>query len=187
MPFLGTIGRRARRSAPAALASSRVAGLPLGKAWGSLARSSRRAAAAALLAGWRFISRQPRIVVAASVRYPFGARSDSDGTPAPPCLSLARGGTSRFRWVLSPGSRTITVAVRNATGTAPFPTLTVLANPDCGVPADISLSAAPGSAWQTIGPLAISPSAPGAVWVILSSLPGANEDKLTLWDNIIVT
>jgi len=75
----------------------------------------------------------------------------------------------RFRWTVKAGARTISVDVKQPLNQSPRPKLTIAANPALGINADVSASAPDGTDWVTIGPVSISPTADGAVWVYLSN------------------
>ena len=91
-----------------------------------------------------------------------------DGYPSPPCLALDYPGFWRFRWQLAPGTQTISVwakQVSNVTGKRPQ--MIVKANPAIGVAADVVGTAASSTGWTKIGPIGVTASAAGVVWVEL--------------------
>lgn len=97
------------------------------------------------------------------------ARSDAEGSPLPPCLSLQYPGAFRFRWGVNAGLRRISVSVKQAGNTSPRPSLVVKANEACGVVADVSGTAAAGTGWVTIGPITVEVFTPGVLTVELRS------------------
>lgn len=117
-----------------------------------------------------------------------GVRRENTEGQAAPAMAFEQPGKFRFRWKVLAGSRTMTIMVQQAANAAPFPTLTVKANPDCGVLADVVGTAPAGAGWKTIGPVTIVPSVLGAVWVELeATYNGAIPPSPCYWDNIIVT
>lgn len=110
-------------------------------------------------------------------------RSNSEGNPSPPSLAMYRGQRFRFRWGVQAGARTIQVDVKEGANEAPRPKMTVFANTDIGVNADVSGSAGASTGWVTIGPLAINPSSDGAVIVELE-FPAWPVSGIAYWDNL---
>jgi len=96
-------------------------------------------------------------------------------------------GTYRFRWTVAAGSRSISIDCKQAVNLSPRPRVTVLANPEIGVNADVQGSAASGTGWVTIGPIAVTPSSAGALWVILEALYDGQSGIPTYWDHIVTT
>jgi hypothetical protein len=128
-----------------------------------------------------------RTIVCGDARMFRGQKSTSDGDPAQPSLEMTVAGKFRFRWRVASGTRTISVKVKNPTGLSPYPILRVKANPDIGVNSDVTGTAIGGTGWQTIGPVTITPSADGAVWVELDCPQVTNNERLCRWDFISVT
>jgi len=73
----------------------------------------------------------------------------------------------RFRWRVRTGARSIQVNVKQAVNISPRPSLIVKANPGIGINADVTGTAASNTGWVVIGPVNITPSSDGAVWVEL--------------------
>lgn len=129
----------------------------------------------------------------------FGASKNStEGYSNDACLQLDYPGFWRFRWVVKSGTRTITISTKqNSTGSF-RPSMVIKANPSIGVTQDISGSAPNGVGWVTIGPLTVTPTTPGPLWVELhnnqtcwptnptGSMIGQCEWP-TLFDHIITT
>jgi hypothetical protein len=116
-----------------------------------------------------------------------GGRDNAEGN-SQPCLRLDSRGMWRFRWVVTAGNRSISVDVKQEENVNPRPTLVVKANPSCGIANDATGTAGAGQNWVTIGPVSVSPSSNGVVWVELR----ANYDcqyagAPCFWDNIITT
>ncbi len=102
-------------------------------------------------------------------------KNDSDGDVDPPCFSMNVPGVWRFRWGVEAGSRSISVntkQVSNVTGQRPR--MTVLANPAIGV-AETSVDASSSTGWVTLGPINITPSANGVLWVEFHNLDLDNQ------------
>ena len=97
----------------------------------------------------------------------LGGRDDVEGEPDPPSLRLDAPGVWRFRWTVAAGSHGITVQVKQVENVEPRPTITVKANPDIGVMADVVEVARDGVGWVLAGPLIIEPTSDGAVFVEL--------------------
>lgn len=118
----------------------------------------------------------------------LGARDNAQGSPDPPSLRMDRKGRFRFRWtVIGGGARTVSINVKQPINLSPRPTLTVKANPDIGVNADVAATAASSTTWVTIGPVVINPTIDGVVFVEIA----ANYDGQTgipcNWDQIVTT
>lgn len=119
--------------------------------------------------------------------YQFGiAINNTEGLPAPPSLLLPQLGYWRFRWVLHTSINTIQVDVKQAANVAVRPSMTVKANPACGVNADSSSSAASDAGWVTIGPLTVSPSGVGAVFVEFHNNV-VTQYADCFWKNLVIT
>lgn len=98
---------------------------------------------------------------------PMGGQDAVEGTPTAPSLRLDALGVWKFRWTVPIGTRTISISVKQAVNASPRPTLIVKANASIGVNADVTGTAPSGTSWVTIGPVTITPSSAGAVWVEL--------------------
>jgi hypothetical protein len=120
-----------------------------------------------------------------------GVQDTSEGDPALPCLRLQSKAVWRFRWAFASGTRTISVRVKQVLNIAPYPTLTVKANPSIGIATDVTATAGAGANWKTIGPVTITPSANGATWVELSNnqygLKGNEYGEHCFFDHIVKT
>jgi len=120
--------------------------------------------------------------------YTLGAtRNNSEGNPSPPCLSIYYPGTChRFRWGVTAGSRSLTVdtkQVSNVTGKRPR--IIVRANPAIGVNADVVGDAGSGTSWVTVGPINVTPSANGVLWVELWNMDTDTFDSPAFFDHIV--
>lgn len=112
-----------------------------------------------------------------------------EGSPATPCLKLVYPGFWRFRWAVEAGDRTVTVQVKQAANTAPYPLIRIKANPDVGLALDVTTSAGAGSDWKSVS-AAFTATAAGAVWVELHyANPTWHEDGSysCYWDHIVTT
>lgn len=90
-----------------------------------------------------------------------------DGFPAAPSLQLTSKGFWRFRWTVTPGTRTISVMVRQPVNSTPYPTMIVRKNAALGVSSDVTGTSPGGTAWVTIGPVTVTPTTLGVLWVEL--------------------
>ena len=115
-----------------------------------------------------------------------GGKSTTEGNPSNPSLRLDTFGFWRFRWTVSAGTRTIQIDVKQAENQSPRPRVTILANAGIGVASNVTGSAASGTGWTTIGPLTITPSGRGAVWVRLENLY-VGQYSPCYWDHIVTT
>jgi hypothetical protein len=123
-------------------------------------------------------------------------KNSTEGSNTPPCLQLDYPGMWRFRWVIKGGTKTVSVLTKqNSTGSL-RPSMVVKANPLIGVPYDISASAANANSWTTIGPISVTPTGTGSVWVELHNnmvnYPSIRiDDTVTLYpalfDHIVTT
>lgn len=91
------------------------------------------------------------------------------GSPASPSLAIWEPGIWRFQWVLRLGTQTISVRVLQEVNASPRPTITVKANPSIGVNVDVVGTAGAGISWVTIGPVSVTSTGIGAVWVELAN------------------
>ncbi len=114
------------------------------------------------------------------------AKDTTDGSPAQPCLQFTQRGRYRFRWPVAAGTRTLTIDCKYAPNEAPRPTVTIRKNVEIGVNADVVGTAGAGTGWVTIGPLSITPSDKGGVWVELDATHPGNTFAAR-WDNLRTT
>jgi hypothetical protein len=84
-------------------------------------------------------------------------------------LQLGRQGSYRFRWVVKAGSRTASIDVRAPLNLSPYPRITILSNPEIGLPSDVVGDAIAGAGWQTIGPLTVVVTTAGVLEVVLEN------------------
>lgn len=100
------------------------------------------------------------------------AKSDSSGSLGDACLVLNYTGFWRFRWAVKSGTRILTVqASQNSTGSF-RPSVIIKKNPSIGINNDVSASAPDGAGYVTVGPMTITPTALGYVWVELHNNAG---------------
>lgn len=128
-----------------------------------------------------------RRLVCGDQAYALGGRDNAQGNPSPPSLRLDVKGTYRLRWTVAAGARSISIDVKQAVNLSPRPRVTVIANPDIGVSADVQGSAGGGTGWVTIGPISVTPSSAGALWVILEALYDGQSGCASYWDHIVTT
>lgn len=104
-------------------------------------------------------------------------QSLSEGNTAAPSLCIHYPGKWRFKWEVKKGVRKISVKVKQSSNVAgKRPSLVVRQNASIGIPNNVSASAAVSSDWVTIGPVQITPTRSGVVWVELW-----NNDNETMW------
>ena len=114
-------------------------------------------------------------------------RNNTEGSPAQPSLELNIPGMWRFRWGVTPGVRTIQINVKQAINTSPRPTMTVKANAAIGVATDQVATAASASGWIVLGPISITVSAAGPLWVELRNNYYGNFATPCYFDHIVAT
>jgi len=94
-------------------------------------------------------------------------QSTTQGNPSPPSLQLSQPGFWRFRWTVQSGTRTLSIMVMQSANTSPYPSLTVKANSAIGVNSDVTGTSPGGTSWVKIGPVTVSPTSEGVLWVEL--------------------
>ena len=129
-------------------------------------------------------------------------KENIQGNPSAPSMRLDYPSSWRFRWVVTPGARSITcLAQQNSTSSISGsfrPSMTVKSNPSIGLNYDISASAPNGNGWQTIGPINFTVTSTDQVWIELRNnnyaIPSLNGYLLTpissssaYFDNITTT
>jgi hypothetical protein len=101
----------------------------------------------------------------------FGASENlappSGGSSSGLALTLAFPGFWRFRWTVQSGARTVSAQVYQIANVSPFPSVIVKANPLIGISSDVTGTSAGSSGWITVGPISISPTSEGVLWVEL--------------------
>lgn len=90
-----------------------------------------------------------------------------EGSPASPSLELKVPGFWRFRWVVQPGARSVTVLTKQVANVAPYPSMVVKANSAVGLASDLTVSGTAGGGWTTCGPASFTCTASGVLWVEL--------------------
>lgn len=113
-------------------------------------------------------------------------RYDADGNPASPSLRQGVRGRLTFDWPVKNGSRSFSIKVRFTPNTPNYPQVILHANPSIGVANDVIGTAVAGTAWQTIGPLAVAPTSDGVLRCSLVHRHHSMEG-FVLWDNLTVT
>jgi hypothetical protein len=114
----------------------------------------------------------------------LGGKDTTEGN-SQPSLRMDSSGTFRFLWVVAE-ERTLSVDVKQAANASPRPRLTIKANLEMGVLADVQDSAPSGTGWVTIGPLTVEPTSAGALEVLLENLYDTGQPGTApcYWDNI---
>jgi hypothetical protein len=121
-------------------------------------------------------------------RYTFGGgESLTQGNPAAPSLSLPFPGSFRFRFVARPGTHTIQINCMQAANVSPRPSMIVRANTVVGLSSDQTAVAPSGTGWVVIGPIVMTFSALGAVYVDLCSNSTAELAAPCYFDHIVAT
>jgi hypothetical protein len=77
------------------------------------------------------------------------------------------GGMWRFRWAVRVGVNNIQVNCKQEVNGSPRPSMIVKANPDVGLNSDTTASAGSSTGWVVIGPITVTATAVGPVWVEL--------------------
>ena len=120
-----------------------------------------------------------------------GVRQETvDGDPATPCLALDYPGFWRFRWgvTTAAGIRTIQIFAKQVSNVTGFrPSLVVKANPAIGVNSDVTGTAGSSTGWITIGPLTVTPSGNGVLWVELHNNDTSTFNSTAYFDHIVTT
>lgn len=110
-----------------------------------------------------------------------------EGNPGAPCLELKFPGFWRFRWTVKTGTHTIQVLTKQPANVTPFPSMKVKSNTAIGVPSDIEQFGSGGSGWSVIGPITISPTSVGVVWVELWNNCKLVAGSSAFFDHLIFT
>jgi hypothetical protein len=100
--------------------------------------------------------------------YIYGmSKETTEGSPNSPCIKLEHAGTFwRFRWVLKPGQRRISIRVKQMTRTGFLrPTLIVKANTTVGLTSDLVAIAPDNDDWTVIGPIILTSTGTDMVYV----------------------
>ena len=84
-----------------------------------------------------------------------------------PSLQLNAPGFWRLRWTVTAGTHTVSVYVMQSANVTPYPSIIVKKNPAIGVNSDVTGTSPGGAGWVQIGPVTISPTSEGVVWVQL--------------------
>lgn len=119
-------------------------------------------------------------------------KNPSEGSATAPCLEFLHPGMWRFKWVVKPGQRRISIRtkqVKNFSGQRP--SMTIKKNTNVGINSDIVTYAPTGSDWVTIGPVIFTATGTDMVWVELRNNLHMSEYPVSqskaLFDHIIVT
>jgi hypothetical protein len=112
-------------------------------------------------------------------------RNDADGSPNVPCIQITYPGFWRFRWSVATGTRNISLQVKQARNLAPYPTFIVKKNSAVGLGSDAVATSPGGAGWVTIGPLTLTFTATGVVWVELwNNIEHTNSPAL--FDHLVI-
>lgn len=112
-----------------------------------------------------------------------------DGDPSAPSMRVDGPFRHKFLWGVDSGTRTIKIRVKySADSGAGFrPKLIINANSDINVAATSSEAPAGAGSWQVIGPITVTPSAAGALEVVLAWDHVFNIQQVSYWDTIEVS
>lgn len=85
---------------------------------------------------------------------PMITRNNTQGNPNSPCLELTAPAMWRFRWVVKPGQRQLSIRAKQIkTFPGQRPTLIIKKNSNVGINIDIKATAPEGIDWVVIGPI----------------------------------
>lgn len=123
---------------------------------------------------------------------PSITQSFDAGNPSSPCLEISQPGYWRFRWVVKPGQRRISVRVKQIKAFPNMrPTMVIKSNPLVGLNSDAIVTAPYGIDWTVIGPYVFTATNIGLVFVELHNNLAMSESPVmeskALFDHIIVT
>jgi hypothetical protein len=94
------------------------------------------------------------------------AKSTTEGSPSAPSLNLQHKGMWRFRWVVTPGVRSVSILCKQQMAVAgTTPSIIIRANPNVGLNADISGSALVTNDWSVVGPVTFTSTGTDVMWV----------------------
>jgi hypothetical protein len=94
-------------------------------------------------------------------------KSTTEGYPANPSILLGQPGAWRFRWQVQTGTQTISCYCKQAINASPFPSMVARADSSLGLAADVTGTSGGGAGWVKIGPISVTVSGPGVLWVEL--------------------
>jgi len=93
-------------------------------------------------------------------------KNTTEGNPSAPCLELSHPGMWRFRWVIKPGTRRISIRTKQIRSVSnQRPSLTIKANSVVGLNSDLVVYAPSGTDWVDIGPVVFTATGTDMVWV----------------------
>ena len=110
--------------------------------------------------------------------YVYGMeRDDTQGSPNSPCIRLDYPVSMfRFRWVVKPGQRRVSVRVKQQIHNFPsqLPTMIIKSNSNVGVPTDIITTAPSTNDWTLIGPVVLT-------------ITGTDVLFVEIWNNLLLS
>lgn len=119
----------------------------------------------------------------------YGIRKSlTEGSPNSPCLELTQPTMWRFKWVVKPGQRMISIRTKQTkyVSATQRPSITVKANTNVGLVADLVAYAPSGTDWVIIGPIIFTATGTDALTVeVRNNLEMTNESAF--FDHIIAT
>lgn len=135
-----------------------------------------------------FYSSLPRRIKCGDESYIYNSgRDNTEGDPSPPSLKVGYQGTWKFRWKINPGERTIQINVKQTINQNPRPSLVIKSNSNVGIVTDVMGVAEASADWVTIGPVEITPTLSGSVWVELKNNYTGSGEYPCYWDHIVTT
>lgn len=115
-------------------------------------------------------------------------RESTEGSPSAPCLAIDIPQTWRFRWGVRSGTRSMSVSAKQVSNVAgKRPRLVIRANPAIGVNSDVVADAPSGTGWVTIGPVSVTPTSNGMLWVELCNMDTDTFNSTAYFDHILAT
>lgn len=123
---------------------------------------------------------------------PAITRSYVEGNPSTPCLTILYPSMWRFRWVVKPGQRRISVRVKQTkhhTGSYAYethPTMIIKSNPNVGLNVDLSATSSATPDWTLLGPIVFTATGMDAVWVELHN-NAVLDDSPAYFDHIAIS
>lgn len=95
------------------------------------------------------------------------SKNTTQGSPSTPSLEISQPNFWRFPWVVKPGQRTLTIRAKQTKtfSSTQRPSLTVKANRNVGLLADLVAYAPTDTDWVVIGPIIFTSTGTDLVWV----------------------
>jgi len=118
---------------------------------------------------------------------PMLKKNTTEGSSNTPCLELEQPGMWRFRWVVKPGQRKISIRTKQVkTFPNERPSMTLKKNSNVGLDTDVVEYAPEGTDWVTIGPIIFMATGTDVVFVEIRNNLNISYTS-AYFDHIIVT